>query len=46
MTLFEFIGGALTAFTAQLFFKLACKCKESCECDCMDGIITFKRKMT
>ena len=50
MTCWDFIINPWTllgsAFAVQAFLKLACKCRESCECECMDGIITFKKKPT
>ena len=46
MMCFDFITGFLASIVIQCAAKIACKCKESCECDCMNGIISFKRKVT
>ena len=34
----DFKAGMLTSWAVQGIFKIACKCKESCECSCFDGI--------
>ena len=39
MDIFDFIAGMLTSYVIQCAAKIACKCKESCECSCFDGII-------
>jgi len=38
MDCFDFVAGMLTSWAVQGIFKMACKCKESCECSCFDGL--------
>ena len=38
MNCFDFVTGLLTSWAIQGIFKIACKCKETCECSCFDGL--------
>ncbi len=38
MDCLDFVAGMLTSWVIQGVFNIACKCKESCECSCFDGM--------